>query len=478
MIALFIILALLATLVAVLLVRTVRFRPKEQNIPDIECEDFNKDGVIDALQKLIRCKTVSYYDRSLEDNAEFDKLVDMLPTLYPEVFRVCDFKQLPDRALLFKWEGKAHNEPSVMMAHYDVVPVEADKWQKPPFDAIIEDGVLWGRGSLDTKVTFNAVLQAANKLISTGFVPEQDMYFAFSGGEETNGEGAQNIVKYFVENGIKPALVVDEGGAVVENVFPGVKTPCGLIGIAEKGMMNLKFTVQSNGGHASAPKPHTPIGLLSKACCDVENKPFPMHVTKPVAELFDNLGRHSTFLFRMIFANMWLFRGVLNIFCTKSGGEINALVRTTVAFTQASGSAAPNVIPPTSSMVANLRLNPEDSVASATERIRKIIKNDCIELCVESSMEPSPISRTDCKEYDKVAAAVANTWKGCIVSPYLMVQCSDSRHYGEICDRVYRFSAMDLTAEERSTIHGHNERIRLETAYRAVEFYIRLMKQC
>lgn len=468
----------LAVIVLIVIIRTLAFKPKEQKLPEIESEEFDKDGVIEALQKLIRCKTVSYYDRSLEDDAEFEKLIALLPSLYPEVLRVCEFKQLPDRALLFRWEGKAHDEPSVMMAHYDVVPVEADKWQKPPFEAIIEDGVLWGRGSLDTKVTFNAVLQAANKLISTGFVPDQDMYFAFSGGEETNGEGAQNIVKYFVENGIKPALVVDEGGAVVENVFPGVKSPCGLIGIAEKGMMNLKFSIQSNGGHASAPKPHTPIGVLAKACCKVESKPFPMHVTPPVAQLFDNLGRHSTFLYRMIFANMWLFKGVLNIFCTKSGGEINALVRTTVAFTQASGSAAPNVIPPSSSLVANLRLNPYDSVESAKERIKKIVKNDDVTLTVEGGMEPSPISRTDCKEYDKVATAVANTWKGCIVSPYLMVQCSDSRHYGDICDRVYRFSAMDLTAEERSTIHGHNERIRLEVACRAVDFYIRLMKQC
>ena len=157
---------------------------------------------------------------------------------------------------------------------------------------------------------------------------------------------------------------------------------------------------------------------------------------------------------------------------------MNALLRTTVAFTQASGSSAPNVIPPSASMVANMRLNPEDSVSSAVERIKRIIEDPEISLSVGSSMEPSPISETDCDAYRKVAAAVSSTWQGCIVSPYLMVQCSDSRHYRDLSNHVYRFSAMDLTSEERKTIHGHNERIRLDVASRAVEFYLRLMKQC
>ncbi len=464
-------------LFAFILIRAAAFRPQKQNIPNIECEEFDRDGAIEALRALIRCKTVSYYDSSLEDDGEFEKLINLIPTLYPCVHSSCEFKRLPDRALLFKWRGKSDKSPTVLMAHYDVVPVDDDKWEKPPFEAILEDGVLWGRGSLDTKVTFNAALYATNTLISRGYVPENDIYLAFSGGEEINGRGAVNIVNYFVENGIKPELVVDEGGAVVENVFPGVKGSCGLIGIAEKGMINLTFSVESNGGHASAPKPHTPIGILSDACCKVENNPFPMHLTKPAAKMFDTLGRHSNFLYRMIFANLWLFRGVLNMIAKKSGGEMNALLRTTVAFTQASGSPAPNVIPPEASMVANMRLNPADSVDSAVEYIKKTVNSDSVKLTVGSNMEPSPISDPDCRAYERVAAAVANTWEGCIVSPYLMVQCSDSRHYRDLSDHVYRFSAMDLTAEERRTIHGHNERVRTDAALRAVEFYIRLIKQ-
>ena len=454
------------------------FKPKSFPLTEAESVEFDKDAPINALQKLVRCKTVSYYDHDKEDDSEFEKLISLLPELYPEVFKTCSFEKLPDRALLFCWNGKSHDHPSVMMAHYDVVPVEEENWEKPPFEGIIENGVLWGRGTLDTKVTFNGILSAANSLISKGFVPENDIYFAFSGGEEVNGKGASNIVDYFESKGLDLALVVDEGGAVVENVFPGVKVPCGLIGIAEKGMLNVTLSVESGGGHASAPKPHTPIGILSKACCDIENNPFPMHLTKPAAEMFDTLGRHSSFFYKIIFANMGLFKGVLDILGKKSGGEINALLRTTVAFTQANGSKAPNVIPPVASMTANLRLNPEDTVESAAERLRKIINNDNIKVTVGSNMNPSRMSQTDCEAWDKVASAVSKTWKGCLVSPYLMVQWSDCRHYGRISDKVYRFSAMDLTAEERSTVHGNNERIRLESVNKAVEFYIRLMQSC
>ena len=479
MIALYIALGLLALLIAVLVIRAAAFKPKTGPAVCSEEEVFDKDITISRLQSLIRCKTVSYRDPALEDDGEFRKLLDLLPTLYPEVFKVCEYTEFPDRGLLFRWKGKSDGDPAVLMAHYDVVPVNEEGWDKPAFDAIIEDGVLWGRGSLDTKVTFNGVLSAAEHLIEKGFTPEKDIYFAFSGGEEVNGKGAVNIVNYFKEQGITPEMVVDEGGAVVEKVFPGVKAPCGLIGIAEKGMMDVCYTAKSKGGHASAPKPGSPIVRLSKACLRVEAHPFKRHITAPVAQMFDTLGRHSSFVFRLVFSNMWLFSGLIDsLLCKKSGGEINALMRTTVAFTQAKGSDATNVIPPKATMVSNMRLNPADTMDSALSYLKKTVKDDNLEIEIIHGMNPSRISRTDCVGYDRVASAVASTWKGSVVSPYLMMQCSDSRHWGVISDKVYRFSAMDLTAEERATIHGNNERIRLDCANRAVEFYIRLMKQC
>ena len=477
MIALFVLLGLLVLFFAVILLRTLLFRPAAAKAETPESVELDREGAVSALQALVRCRTVSRYDHAEEDDAEFEKLLALLPTLYPHVIGSLSLTRMDDRALLFRWKGKRDGDPAVLMAHYDVVPVDETGWEKPPFDGVIEDGVLWGRGTLDTKVTFNGVLFAAEQLLKAGFTPEHDIYFAFSGGEEVNGDGARHIVNYFKEHNLTPSLVVDEGGAVVEGVFPGVKQPCALIGIAEKGMMDVRYSVSSAGGHASAPKPHTPVGVLSRACTRVENHPFRFHITKPVAEMFDTLGRHSGFLYRMIFANLWCFSPVLDRLCKKSGGELNALMRTTVAFTRMKGSDASNVIPPTASMVSNIRLNPMDTMASGLEYLAGVIDDPSVKIEKIQGMDPSRISETDCDAYRKVARAVGDTWQGTIVSPYLMVQCSDSRHWGVLSDKVYRFSAMDLTAEERATIHGNNERIRTEVVGRAAEFFLRLMKQ-
>ncbi len=472
------ILAAIAAFLLVVAVRTLLFRPKSQPVSESKPIVLDQEACIRAMRELVMCKTVSHDDHSLEDEAEFEKLVGLLPQLYPNVFVACNLQRLPDRALLIRWPGKSPEDPAVMMSHYDVVPVDEEKWEKPPFDGVIEDGVLWGRGTLDTKITLNSALFAANHLIGKGFVPEHDIYFAFSGGEEVNGKGAPNIVQYFMDNKIRPALVLDEGGAVVENVFPGVTAPCGMVGIAEKGMINAQYRCASNGGHASSPKPHTPVGILAAACKRIEDHPFKAHIEGPAALMFDTLGRHSTLLYRIIFANMWCFSWVIDLLGRLSGGEMNALVRTTVAFTQMEGSSARNVIPTEAKMVSNMRLNPHDTVASALAYLKKTAKNENVEITALESHEPSPVSEVDCPAWEKVASSVAENWPGCIVTPYLMVQCSDSRHYRDLSNHVYRFSAMVLTAEERGTIHGNNERIPLTTITKAAEFYIRLLEKC
>lgn len=476
---LYVAIAVIVVLIAVGIpvIRAIQFRPKkEESYPDfsVQC---NEEKAVSDLAEMVRCRTVSDTDESKEDEKEFEKFEKLLPVLFPNVYRVCEFQKLGKRSLLFRWKGKDPSVSRVLMAHYDVVSVEQSLWQKPAFEGIVEDGVLWGRGTLDTKGTLNGIMQAAELMIKQGFVPQNDVYLAFSGNEETNGYGAPTIVKYFKEKGIRPALVCDEGGAVVDKVFPGVSAPCALIGIAEKGLCNIRFSVEGKGGHASAPPPHTAVGKLSKACTAVENHPFPARLSKPAKELFDTLGRHSTFVYRLIFANLGLFRGALDAICKKSGGELNALMRTTVAFTQMNGSKGMNVLPPYADMVANLRIMCGESVEDCVKYLKKIVADDEIGIEVVYGMNPSNVSETEGEAWNLMKKAVSQTWKEALVAPYLMLACSDSRHYSEISDHVYRFSAMALSKEERASIHGNDERIPREKIVRTVEFYLRLISQ-
>lgn len=474
---LLIVLALLVLFIAVLAVRAVGFVPGAAQTPPPMAVAIDEDAATAHMQAFIQCPTVSYDDRSKEDEAAFEAFPALLRTLYPHVEATCKQERIGPRALMYRWPGKQSEKPSVFMAHYDVVPAQADAWQKPPFSGIVEDGILWGRGTLDTKGTLLSVMEAAEHLIAKGFVPAQDIYLCFGGNEEIGGDGAPSIVEALKARGVTPAFVLDEGGAVVENVFPGVKTPAALVGIGEKGQVNMTLRMKSKGGHASAPPPHTPVGVLAQAVTQVESHPFPFKLTPAASALFDTLGRHSTFALRLVFANLWCFAAVLNMICKKAGGEMNALVRTTCAFTQMSASDAANVMPPVATVGANLRIIGGESIETVQSHLAKTIGNPDVEVIIGKGNNPSPDSDISGEAWQRLRYAIGQTWPEAIISPYLMVAASDSRHYAQISQHVYRFCPMPLSTEERRLIHGNDERIPVAKLHETIRFYVRLMQR-
>lgn len=475
-IVLVVLIILLLLFVGVVLIRTLLFRPKTSDGVETENITYNEEKIVSDMVDMIRCRTVSNRDEALVDRTEFAKFETLLQERFPNIHTKCQLHKIGKTGLLYYLPGKTNTKPSVCMAHYDVVPVEEEGWDKPAFEGIIEDGCIWGRGTLDTKGTLCGIMEALEQLLMEGYIPANDLYLSFSGEEEIDGGTCADIVSYLEEKGVKPAIVIDEGGAVVENVFPGVVGECALIGIGEKGGVNLDFTMDSDGGHAATPPVHTVLGQLGKAICKIEKHPFKRQMTKPVAEMFDTLGRHSTFLYRMIFANLWCFAPILDLICKKSGGELNAMMRTTVAVTRMEGSKAYNVLPAKASFGVNMRLLGNDTIQSAMKYLENVIDNSQIKIELVNGMNPSIYSDTSCEEWNKLKTVIRQTWSDVIVSPYLMMACSDSRHYCRITDRVYRFSAMRMSKEERAMVHGNNERIPIETLYKTVEFYIRLLK--
>lgn len=465
-------------LIGILLIRAYQFKPIPMESITPKQYQLNRDNIVSNMIKLIQCKTISYHDTSLINREEYEKLYTILEEQYPLVHRHCKREFIDFSGILYTWNGKNDTAPIVCMSHYDVVPIDTTGWTKPAFDGILENDILWGRGTLDTKGTLCSILEAVEYLLAQGFIPQQTIYLSFSGDEETAGTSCPAIVDTLQSRGITPALVLDEGGAVVENVFPGVTKECALIGIGEKGLLNVDFNLKSQGGHASTPPKHTPVGEMAIAIHEIETHPFSSQFTTPVLSMFDTLGRYSHFHYRLLFGNLWCFKPLLAIICKYSGGELNAMLHTTCAMTRMSGSDTYNVIPPDVSAGANLRLLGNDTVESAVAHLRTIITNKQIEITTVSGTNPSKISKMDGKEWNQLKEIIHGTWPDAIIAPYLMMACSDSRHFCRICDHVYRFSPMKLSKEERLTIHGNDERIPISTLMKTVEFYIRFLEHC
>ena len=336
---------------------------------------------------------------------------------------------------------------------------------------------MWGRGTLDTKGTFCSILEAVEFSLGENYQSEYDLYLAFSGNEETTGSTCAAMVQYFVKNNIDINMVLDEGGAVVSKAFPGVKEDTAMIGIAEKGQCNIKLSLVSDGGHASTPKKHTIIGQLAKCAVNIEKKPFKTEYPLAVAKTFDCLGRYSSFTYKILFANLWCFLPILKLVCSSIGKELGAMVRTTCAITRAEGSDAYNVLPPEASLGLNLRLLGSSTAENAKEYITKVIANDNVKVELVTANDPSSTACTDCEQWKMLSQVVKAVWPEAIVAPYLMVASTDSRAYAKISDKVYRFSAMTLSAEERALIHSNDERIPLKTLFTIFDFYYNLLKK-
>ena len=147
-----------------------------------------RPGVAERLSRMIQLPTVSA-ELDSRGAQPFEDFVTLLAELYPVVHERLELERVTEFGLLFRWAGAAASaQPVVLMAHYDVVPVdESDAWTHPPFEGRVEDGWVYGRGALDDKGPLLVVLEAVENLLSAGFTPARDVYLSFGGNEETYG---------------------------------------------------------------------------------------------------------------------------------------------------------------------------------------------------------------------------------------------------------------------------------------------------
>lgn len=440
------------------------------------------DAALARFRELLQIPTVSRTDESEIDWQPFDDFLAALVRLYPRTHEVLEREVVDGHSLLYRWPGaRGAGDPLVLMAHLDVVPVVEEEWDHPPFAAEIvgsgADATIHARGAIDDKGSLVAILEAVEQLVADGFTPARDVYLSFGHNEETAGGGARAIVALLDQRNIRPGLVLDEGGAVVDGAVPGVGVPTAMVGVAERGVMTLLMTARETGGHASTPPAMPATARLARGIDRLRRHPFPTRIAPPVRAMFATLAPHAPQPLRWVFGNLGLTGPLVAAVLPRVGAETNAMVRTTAVATELSGAPGENVLATTARASINIRLLTGDTVAGATERVRRVVADPELEIEVRHGSDPSPVSPWRGEPWRRIAGAVREALGDEIVTtPYIQLGASDSRWFTPISSHVYRFTPFHLTRAERDGLHAHNERIRVDVWLRGIGFYRALIE--
>ena len=430
--------------------------------------DSRTNDYANGLARLIQLETISTFNQT--DKTKFYEFHEVLREMFPNLFKVCTFEDF-DGSFLMCWKGKTDKDPIMLMNHHDVVEATGD-WSYNPFGGEIADGKLWGRGTLDTKGGLWAMMQAAEELVRKGFVPERDIYFLSACTEECAGEGADTISKVLEERGLRFFMVLDEGGYILEEPIAGAKGKFAVIGLGEKGCADLKFIAHSRGGHASIPPKDTPLVRLGKFMAAVEKKNlFKTEMAPIIHATFESLAGAMSWPLKFVLKNSRLFKPLLVKVMPMVSGAAGAMLRTTVAFTMASGSEGTNVLPQEAWVIANMRYSHHQGGKSSIEAISKLAEKYDIETVVLDPGVDSPISSHDSDAYKFITKAVTNVFPDVKTTPYIMTAASDSRFMWRISENCLRFAPFSITDEQLEGIHGLNENVDLSALAPAVDFY-------
>lgn len=477
--------SIVCLIVIILITRTFLLSPLHEDkdhATDIKITKVDTDKAAKNLSKAIQFETISTRDDNKTNAESFKGLHGFLHEAYADVFSKLEVKEFPPFGILLKWQGKdTQLKPIMFMAHQDVVPIAPgtlEKWDHPPFSGQIDKGYIFGRGSFDDKGSLISILEATSNLIRAGYVPERTIYILSTDTEEIGGQTAISVAKYFQENNIKLEAVFDEGGFILKNKFSQVSNPVALVGISEKGYLDLELFTTSKGGHSSMPEPQSTVGILSKAISRLEENQFPAHITGIQQEMFENIGRYMSFKDRLFVANLWLFRPLLDWQLSKNPAT-SASIRTTTAATMFNAGVKSNVLPAEAKATLNFRIIPGETIASVVERVKQTIADPRVTITTLQNNEPSSISSHSNKVFATIKKGINALYpdKETIITPYVLVAATDSRHFVGVSENQYKFLSCLVDNDELSGFHGYNEKLSVDNLEKMIQFYIIMMQE-
>ena len=470
-----------ALLIVVLLVNLFRFETRQIDAAPLTDLSIDTTAAAERLGQALRFETVTQRDPAQLDSTAFRALHARLRATFPRVHELLRRERVSDLSLLYTWSGRDTTlAPVVLMGHTDVVPVEAGTdtaWTHPPFSGAIADGYVWGRGALDDKASVVGALEAVELLLRAGYRPERTIYLAFGHDEEVGGtRGAQYMAERIAARGPRPALVVDEGGAITAGAVPGVDRPVALVGVAEKGYLSVEIVAESEGGHSAMPPPRTSVEIVSEAVTRLGSRPLPASLDGVTGRTFAYLAPEMGVGPQIAFANLWLLEPAVE-WALSRDPTTNAAIRTTTAPTVIEGGVKDNVIPTRARAVVNFRVLPEQSIEAVLEHVRAAVGDLPVQVHKLQNNAPPPVSQVDSDRFRMVQRTIQQiTPDTVIVAPLLVPGTTDARHYAPHSDYVYRFLPFRLTPADRGRIHGTNERIALGDYAAIIAYYMQLIR--
>ena len=446
-------------------------------------EKVDVERFIKNLSDAIKIPTIANRDESLVDWAPFDEFHTLLESRYPLMHKQLEKQVISTRSLLYHWKSEhPEKEPIALLSHQDVVPVTPgteEDWKYPAFSGEVAEGFLWGRGAIDMKNHLIAVCEAVETLLEEGYVPERDVYLCFGHNEEVMAEGeicgADCMMRWFKEKGVKLDSVLDEGGAILEvKVDKVIDGHLAGVGIAEKGHVDFEISVNAKGGHSSQPPKHSALGELSRIVCKLENNQFKAELTPQLYSLFNEIGKNTTYPVRCVMSNLPVLKPLITKVCSEIP-PVASMMRTTTAVTMANGSPAPNVLPQKATVNVNFRIMPGQTIEDVEAHIRKIAGPKA-EVRMVSGKNPSKISPTDSRAFNAIRDICKEMDPKAIVAPYLVMGGTDARQYEDVCDNIYRYSPFLMNTGLLLTCHGTNERIPVDSLKDGVVFFKKYIK--
>jgi carboxypeptidase PM20D1 len=475
------VIAAIAILAGVLAFNVVTHGSRQLQVAAIPRAAVDQQSAAARLGEAIRFRTISNFENPDSDTEALRGLQAHISKSFPAFHAAARREVVGGYSLLYTWEGSDPKaRPIALLAHQDVVPVapgtEKD-WQQPPYDGVVSDGFIWGRGSWDDKGNLYSMLEAAEAMAKEGFRPKRTIYFAFGHDEELAGtRGASAIATTLASRGVRLDFVIDEGLLISEGLIKGLDKPAALIGVAEKGYTTLVLTAHATPGHSSMPPRDTAIGMMSAALAQLEAHRLPMQMSGAAAEMFDALAPEMRGFNRVVLSNLWLFKPLLLREFEKTG-PTEAMVRTTTALTIFNAGNKDNVLPGLARASVNFRLMPGDSQASVIDHVRRTVNDDRITIQPSpGSAEPTPVTGTTSPSYQALNRTIREVFPDVIVAPGLMLAGTDSRHYVGIADNIFRFSPVRANSEDLKRFHGTNERLSIEGYADMIRFYRRLIE--